>query len=432
MTKAELKEKRSNLVTELDARLDKFAEAPDTYSAEEVTKSTAMQKEIDNLSTAIEVEENRELLQKHKLDREFARQRAGGTPEGKLQKEFSFLRLLKSQLPNQRLDGAELDVHQMAVQEFKDLNIDMGNSIGIPSSFMATQKDIVVGTGTAGGDAVQTDIQPVIPFLRVALKAEELGATVLRGLKGPQKFPRRDNSPSSAWEGETDTTAEVTSTIDFFTMDAKRNAAWMEMSAQAIIQMNPDVEGMARDDLSFAVKKAVDIAAFNGPGTGNAPTGLLNTSGIGDVAMGAPDGGAWTWAKALEFMSTLNTNNADDKNIKWAMTPGAKASAMGIEKAANTANFIINEPGNSLLGAPVTWTNNMPSNLTKGAGTSLHTAVLGNWPDLLIGNWAGISILVDPYTRAKDGVVQMIVNSFWDVGVRQPSAFVASLDLDVS
>ena len=428
---AELKEARARKVEELDKLLDGFRESPETYEGEAKKSADAMQGAVDELTSKIAVEEKRLDLLAKQADRKAADARRG-SPEKQLTGQFNFLRFIRSQLPNQpAMDGAELEAHQQAQAEFKAMGQNLGQEIGIPSFMMAVEKDIIVGTDTAGGHAVQTDVREIIPFLRVALRLEGLGATVLRGLNGPQKFPRRDNSPASGWVPEQGTSSEISPTLTHLTMNAKRNSCWLEYSLTSVLQMNTDVERMARDELSFQVRKSVDVAGFQGSGASNQPTGLLNTSGIGDVSHGT-NGGAPTWANTLTFMRTLAEANVDSEAMKWAMTPGVLATMMGTEKSSSTARYILEEPGNRLLGHPVVWTNNVPSNLTKGTGTGLHAAILGHWPDLLIGQWGGISLLVDPFTRAKDGTVQIIVNSFWDIGVRQPGAFVAGQDIVVT
>ena len=423
----ELKQQRTDLTDALDARLESFQKDLDTYTADEIAKDQATQKAIDDLTAEISTAEARDELLKKAVDRQHVINQKG-PPEQQLLHDFKLLKAIRSQFKNETLNGAELEAHQEAQKEFKEMNKSMVGQVGIPGFFMATQKDILVGTDTAGGHTVQTDVRKTIPFLRIALKVEGLGATILRNLKGDQKFPRRDNSPASGWLSETGASAEISPTFEAFTMTPHRNATYLEYSTQSVLQSNEDVEMLSRDELSFQVRKSVDVAAIQGSGTGDEPEGVLNATGIGDVAMGV-NGSAPTWPKAVEHLSTINTANVDDGSLKWLMTPGVLAAMMTIEKATNTAKFIIEEPGNSLLGAPVIWSNNVPTNLTKGTGTGLHAAILANWPDLFIGQWGGISLLVDPYTKADQGMVRVFVNSYWDFGLRQPSAFVAAQDI---
>jgi len=40
--------------------------------------------------------------------------------------------------------------------------------------------------------------------------------------------------------------------------------------------------------------------------------------------------------------------------------------------------------------------------------------VFGNWKDLVIGQWGGYDITVDPYTAAKNGMVVLTINAYFD------------------
>ena len=71
----------------------------------------------------------------------------------------------------------------------------------------------------------------------------------------------------------------------------------------------------------------------------------------------------------------------------------------------------------------------IPSNLTKGAGSSLSAIIFGNFSDLIIGSWApGIELLVNPYSKDKEGVIRIVGFSFVDVGIRHPESFCRVVD----
>ena len=72
---------------------------------------------------------------------------------------------------------------------------------------------------------------------------------------------------------------------------------------------------------------------------------------------------------------------------------------------------------------------NVPSDLDKGTSTGVcHAMIFGNWEDLLIGQWGGLDLVVDPYTKAKNAQIELVVNSWWDIAVRHPESFAAMQD----
>ena len=53
--------------------------------------------------------------------------------------------------------------------------------------------------------------------------------------------------------------------------------------------------------------------------------------------------------------------------------------------------------------------------------------VFGNWADLLIGQWGALELMVDPYTKADQALVRIIVNSYWDATPRRSASFAKAL-----
>ena len=51
--------------------------------------------------------------------------------------------------------------------------------------------------------------------------------------------------------------------------------------------------------------------------------------------------------------------------------------------------------------------------------------VVGDFRDMVIANWGNaIDLVVDPYTKASEGMVRLVVNSYWDAKPRRSEAFV--------
>ena len=50
--------------------------------------------------------------------------------------------------------------------------------------------------------------------------------------------------------------------------------------------------------------------------------------------------------------------------------------------------------------------------------------IFGNWADFVIGQWGALDITVDPYTKAADGEVRLVINAFFDAKPRRKESFV--------
>ena len=50
--------------------------------------------------------------------------------------------------------------------------------------------------------------------------------------------------------------------------------------------------------------------------------------------------------------------------------------------------------------------------------------ILGNFNDLVIGQWGGIDLTVDPYTQAANGKIRLVVNAYFDAKPQRADSFV--------
>ena len=105
---------------------------------------------------------------------------------------------------------------------------------------------------------------------------------------------------------------------------------------------------------------------------------------------------------------------------------------MTIERASNTAQFILNDP-NDLMGYRMIASTNVPSTLTKGTSSGVcHALIFGNWSELFIGEWGSLDVLVDPYSNSTTGATRISFFYDVDVMVRHAESFTAIQDITVS
>jgi HK97 family phage major capsid protein len=120
-------------------------------------------------------------------------------------------------------------------------------------------------------------------------------------------------------------------------------------------------------------------------------------------------------------------DNADVGNIGYLTNAKVRGKLKTTEKASTTGMFIWQDGADnlgSLNGYRAGVSNQVRSDLTKGSSSGICSAIFyGNWADLIIGQWSGIDLLVDPYTGGTAGTVRVIGLQDVDIAVRQPSSF---------
>ena len=330
---------------------------------------------------------------------------------------YSLVKAIREQSQG-NLSGLEKEMHQEAEKEMRASGGSV-SGLGVPSMLLRS-----VNVATEGEDIVQTNISGFIDLLRNKMVVQSLGAQVLSGLQGDLQIPRQSGGVTAEWEGEEDANAEGDVTLDNITLRPNRLGCLSVISKQLLIQSTPDIEQIVRNDLAAAIALAMDLAAINGSGSGNQPTGILNTAGIGSVsAAGVP-----SEADIIALETAVAVANADVGNLAYLTNPAIRGVLRSTAREAGTdASKIWDRmsPDAPLCGYRCGVSNQVPSNL--GAGTD-SAIIFGNWADLIIAQWGGLDIVVDPFTAAQNNQVRLIVNTFADIAVRHPESFAAITD----
>ena len=342
-------------------------------------------------------------------------------------RNFSIVKAVQG-LMNGRLSGRELEIQQ----ELSRKNGRSSMGVFVPSESWKT-RDYVKGTATAGGNLVGTQHLPenFVDVLRAKSVTSELGATILPGLIGDVSIPTRTAGATAYFVAESGSITESTGTFGTITMSPKTMAAFSKFSHLMKLQATPEIEGLIRDDFISTLATKLDQVALNGGGS-NEPDGILQTTGIGSVAIGT-NGGAITLDKVLDLKQTVAVDNADVASCAF-VTNTAVENALSKLKDGNSAYHLSPYAGaigsQQIANRSFMVSNNVPSNLTKGSSSGVCSAMIyGNFSDLLIGLFGESEILVDPYSAMQTGVTAVRIIQAIDVKVRHAESFGSIQDI---
>jgi len=273
------------------------------------------------------------------------------------------------------------------------------------------RRDLTVGTATAGGNLVATDLLAgsFIDLLRNRSVVTRAGATVMNGLVGNVAIPKQTGAATAYWVAESGAPTESQQTIGQVTMSPKTLGAFTDFSRRLILQSSLDVEAMVRRDLAAVLALAIDTAALYGTAADNQPRGLKNQSGINTKDFAATNP---TYAELVAMETEVATDNADVGTLRYLVNPAQRGAAKTTEKATGTAQFVW-EPGNTING----YGTEVSNQVTAG------DVFFGNFADLMIGFWSGLDLTVDPYAGATSGTVRVIALQDCDIAVRNAVSF---------
>ena len=304
-----------------------------------------------------------------------------------------------------------------------------------PDVLKYSARDLSVGTATAGGHLVATHLmaERFVDMLRNRTLVRQLGATVLTDLVGNLAIPRQTGGATGYWVAEAGSVGKTDQAFDQLALTPHTVAGRTEFSRKLMLQASPDVEGLIRNDLATVIGTEIDRAAINGSGTGDEPAGIISITGVGSVPIGT-NGGALTWDHIVDLEGELAIGNADLGALAYLTNAKVRKALKKTLKVSGDAGagFIWgdgNEAGFGTLNATRAGVSNqVPSNLTKGTGTDLSAVLYGNWADLIIGEWSGLDLLVDPYSLSDTGGVRIVAFQDVDFVVRHEESFAVISD----
>lgn len=329
-----------------------------------------------------------------------------------------------------RSAGLELGISARA----RSMNVTREHERGMFIPFEVLMRDLVVGTPSAGGDLVSTDVHrdKLIDLLRPASAAISAGAQVVGDLVGNVAIPRLTAGAAIQWVAENAAPTEGAPSFDQITMSPKTAAGFVDIGRRLILQTGGDVSRLISNDLRAGVATAIDQAALTGTGISNQPRGILNTIGIGSV-VGGTNGLAPTYDHTVDLEAAVANQNTLIERPGYVTNSRVRARLEKTQMFGGTNGIPVwraDSSGDVLKGRRAFVTNNMPSNLTKGTSTGVCSAIFyGNWADLIIGMWGqGMTVMADPYSNSAIGGLRLVVLLDCDVAVRYATSFSAMLD----
>jgi len=298
---------------------------------------------------------------------------------------------------------------------------------------MRLQNTQQAGNPETGGYLVRTDLlaSSFIDVLRNKMVTRQAGAQVLTGLVGDIDIPKKTQSSNAYWIGEG--TSPAKSELKFGQIEGRPRTvgAYLQLTRRFLKQSSLDAEMMVRDDLATTLALGIDLAGMHGLGAANQPRGVQYTTGIGSVAGGA-NGAAPDWADIVDLETDVSVDNADIGSLAYITNAKVRGKLKQTAKVANSDSRMVwdeNSPSTPLNGYPAYVTNQVASNLVKGASGAVCSAIFfGNWADLVYLMWGGLDVIVDPFTNSTSGDVLITGMQDVDVAVRMAQSFSAMLD----
>ena len=304
------------------------------------------------------------------------------------------------------------------------------HAVHIPPAVLLRHARTLQGyqTGVAGSGAelVATELHPelFIDALRSRSVVMSLGAQTAGGLVGDVQIPRLATFSSMSWLGThstspvlSDAITESEGTVDKITVSPAQLGGYGQASRQLTMQIGSRLfEITFSNDMLQVLATALDIAAIAGAG-GNAPTGVVNTSGVNTAS-----GATFAHATAVSAVQTVATAKAivNRRALGWVADPTTAGLLVQRPKITGFPTYIWsgNVDTGSINGHPALSTTNAPAT----------TAIFGDWSQVLVLSWgadAPVTVELNPFSgNFAGGDIQFRAIMAANVAIRHPTSFV--------
>jgi HK97 family phage major capsid protein len=401
----ELREKRAAKVDEM-----RNLHAKDKLETKEEERFTELEKEVSEMDRQITREERMAAFEREDQRSETI---VGGDFDREL-RNYSLSAAINGALSG-RLTGREAEIDQELKRGRESRSGTSGIHIAVPSEILLgiERRSQTVGTDSAGGYTVATNLASMADRFRPSLKVESLGATILRGLTGFLDLPNLASSGTAGWVAENGDATRSASTFEKISMAPQTVAGEYQLSRRLMLQSNEAIEAVLRRDLGFLLAQALDLAAINGSGTAPEPEGVLNTTGVTKVT--TETAFSDTTANLIAELELDDVTGTAAFLTNPTVMKGVRKLKDGDGHVFTAAELFHN--------GRVEVSTQVPTDI--GAGSDKSALIYGQWGELYLGYWSAVDILINPYHPDVASNGGALLHAFLDadVAVRHPEAF---------
>tara|TARA_R100000329_G_scaffold142833_1_gene126485 strand:- start:1194 stop:2429 length:1236 start_codon:yes stop_codon:yes gene_type:complete len=400
----ELKEERSSFISELEDIKNVATTEKRDLSDDENTNVDSLLKKVDDIDALIERTE--------KIENQIKRSASlSGAPVSQPNYEnekrnWSLFKAINEIRNGGGLTGLEKEMHQEAESEArKGLQ-----GIGIPT-FFTEKRAIDQGTSAIA----PTSVGAYVDSLQASGLWNRVGVTNLGNVAADTVLPIAGGS-TVAWKGEVAAAVDGGADFDKLTLSPKRLCGFANLSNVILAQNGPAAEAAVMNDLGRNMATQIDAAMFSSTSVTSAPTAIADTTGILTFTESTTSGGAGMVEDMLTAIQTIADNHGLDGNLAfvnaWKMYSTLKSGA----QVASVYPAYVDE---KLMGYPGYF-----SSAPTTSGSTSADGLFGDFSRVFYATFGPQNILVDPYSRATNNEVRLVMNNHIDFGVASGASFV--------
>ena len=380
-----------------DETEEAVVEEDETEETEEVIDETTKETDDETVTDNEETKEDEIETETEKTEKEKETRNNETKNHTKMNKEFRLIKAINDIANNRSVDETAQAVVKAGAEEMRKAGVSYGGQIQLPTSELRS----AITVTAEGEDVVATEIYDILEPLRAKNVLVAAGAKFITGLVGDVQVPSM-SAGNVTWEGETASAKDGGQTFTAVKLSPKRLTAYVDISKQFLVQDSKSAEALIRQDIINAINSKLEATILGSAvGTTTQPAGIFNGKSKATIA---------SFKDVCDLEAKIEDANVIGE-CKYVMSNKAKAALRNMAKSAKSTELVME--GGAIDGTAVLNTSNVEE----------QNVVYGDFSNLAIGQWGSIDLLVDPYTKAADGQVRLVVNAFFDAKVLRDGAF---------
>ena len=313
---------------------------------------------------------------------------------------FSLIKSINDVIANRNINEDALGVIEMGATEMRKSGLSFSGQIQLP---VEERGDAVAATvATDGKEIVATDKLNILsPLMEKSILAEA-GTTFLTGLVGNISIPTYTGS-TCGWKGELEAADNGKGNFGSVELSPKRLTAYIDISKQFLAQDSVGAEEMLRADIVNALVSKLESTIFgDAAGDTTKPAGIFNSAEVV-----AP-----SYQAVCDAEAAVKDYSGEKR---FVMGPSAKSAFKQATISGTKSDLRLLLEDGEVDGYPVSDSSNV---VTGGYA-------FGDFSELVVAQWGGIDIVVDPYTLATKNAIRLVINAYFDAKVRRDGAIKA-------
>ena len=289
---------------------------------------------------------------------------------------------------------------------------------GCKSEFTVMQREWTDGMELAdvtSGGMIPLTIKDILPPLEMGLVFDKVGIPVETGVVGDINWPVMGSIEASI-KGEKEALTDTGIDLSKISPKKVRVGITVPVTYQAVNGTSSNLLGTVQNQARMGFTRLLNRVTFSHQNF----TGDFHGPFAGAKASGTFKGAVPTYAELLAMKGKVASTGVELTGFCFVMSENMKAVLEATPIDAGSGRMII-ENG-TINGYPVFCTEfiNYGSNKEKDSSEHIAAGCFGYLP---VNQYGDLRVVVDPYTRAKEDIVQVTINADWSMTTLRSEAF---------